>query len=451
MAKEAKPLIVIGHKNPDTDSICAAIAYARLSSEVLKEPASPYRAGNVNLQTQFVLKRFEVESPPLATDVRSRIDDIMIPKSQLITLHERETLERACDLLTNHHFSFLPVVDAAGRSLGKVTALRLVGVLRKLAAACREEGEPLGERERNVLAGTIGDLVDRQSLSFKPSDVVKDVQREIGKSNEGGFLIQDADGMLKGVITRINFLEDSRLRVVMVDHNEVAQAVDGIEEADVVQVIDHHRLGARTTTTPITFINRVVGSTCTIISDLYRNNGAVPPKKDAGLMLSALLSDTLVLRSPTTTGLDRDVARWLGGLAGVDVERYGTEMIAAGSALEGVDPRKIITQDQKVYTEAGRKFSLSQVETVSFDPVLALKEPLAAELEKLIQAEGLSFACLMITDLTRETSLLLCRGEARVLGAIEYPRREEKLFEMKDVLSRKKQLLPYFANLLKAI
>ncbi len=451
MAKEAKPLIVIGHKNPDTDSICAAITYARLKREVLKEQALPYRAGNLNLQTQFVLNHFGIESPPMATDVRSRIDDIMIPRSQLITVGEQDTLEKACDLITKYRFSFLPVVDADGRSLGKVTALQLVGVLRRLAAACREEGEPLGERERGVLSGTIEKLVDRKSLSFRPNDIVKDVQREIGKSNEGGFLIQDVDGMLRGVITRINFLEDSRLRVVMVDHNEVAQAVDGIEEADVVEVLDHHRLGARTTTNPITFINRVVGSTCTIIADLYRNYGEVPPKADAGLMLSALLSDTLVLRSPTTTGLDRDVAPWLAGLCGLDVDRYGTEMIAAGSALEGADPHKLVTQDQKVYTEAGRKFSLSQVETVSFDPVLALKEPLAAELEKLIQAEGLSFACLMITDLTREASLLLCRGEARVLGAIEYPRREENLFEMKDVLSRKKQLLPYFVTLLKAL
>jgi manganese-dependent inorganic pyrophosphatase len=164
-----------------------------------------------------------------------------------------------------------------------------------------------------------------------------------------------------------------------------------------------------------------------------------------------MLSDTLVLRSPTTTRLDREISGWLAGLAGVDVETFGGEMFAAGASLEGIDPKKLIGRDQKVYTEGDRRFSLSQFETVGFAPILVMKDALAAELERIVEVEKCSFACLMITDVTRETSLLLCRGEARVLGAISYPKREENLFEMIDVLSRKKQLLPYFVDLLKTL
>ncbi|HVO39817.1 MAG TPA: DHHA2 domain-containing protein [Spirochaetia bacterium] len=450
MARKQKPLLVIGHKNPDTDSICAALTYARLKTEVFHEEAAPRRAGNVNPQTQFVLSRFETDSPPLITDVRSRIEDIMIPREELITLAEEDTLQTACDLLTANRFSFLPVIDRSGKCLGKLTALKLVSVLRRLVATCRDD-EPIGETDRNLLAGTISALVDRDHTTFPPDAVVKDVLRAIGKSNEGGFIIMGESKELDGVITRVSFINESRLRVVMVDHNEVGQAVDGIEEADIQEIIDHHRLGARTTSLPITFINRVVGSTCTIIADLYRTAGATPPRRDAGLMLSAMLSDTIILRSPTTTALDREIASWLAGLCRIDIETYGSEMFAAGSSLEGMDPKKIMERDRKVYSEGERKFSLSQFETVGFGPILDMKDALGGELERIMSSEGCSFACLMITDVSREMSLLLCRGEPRVIGAISYPRREENLFEMKDVLSRKKQLLPYFVDLLKTL
>ena len=168
-------------------------------------------------------------------------------------------------------------------------------------------------------------------------------------------------------------------------------------------------------------------------------------------MLSAMLSDTIILRSPTTTSLDREIASWLAGICGIDLEKYGSEMFTAGSSLEGMDPKKIIERDRKVYTEGERRFSLSQFETVGFGPILDMKDSLGAELEKIITSESCAFACLMITDVSREMSLLLCRGEQRVISAISYPKREENLFEMKDVLSRKKQVLPYFVDLLKTL
>ena len=450
MPRNQKPLIVVGHKNPDTDSICAALTYARLKTEVFHEEAVPRRAGNVNPQTQFVLSRFETESPPLITDVRSRIEDIMISREELITLSEKDSLKKACDLLTTNRFSFLPVTGADGACLGKLTTLRLVSVLSGLVSRCRDE-EPIGESDRNLLAGTIGQLVERDHTTFAPDALVKDVQRAIGKSNEGGFIILGDKGRLEGVITRVNFLAENRLRVVLVDHNEVGQAVDGIEEADVQEIIDHHRLAARTTSLPITFINRVVGSTCTIIADLYRTSGRKPAPADAGLMLSAMLSDTIILRSPTTTALDRELAAWLAELAGADIDKHGAEMFAAGSSLEGMDAKKIIERDRKVFTEGERRFSLSQFETIGFSDILEMKRGLADVLDGILSAESCAFAGLMITDVSRETSLLLCRGEPRVLGAISYPHAEENLFEMKGILSRKKQVLPYFVDLLKTL
>ena len=451
MPRKQKPLLVIGHKNPDTDSICAAIAYARFKTEVAKEEAAARRAGNLNPQTQFVLSRFETESPPLATDVRSRIDDIMIPREDLITLGEKDTLEKACDLLTANHFSFLPVVDSSDICIGKLTALRLVGVLRRLAAGCRDDA-PMEQSDKDMLSGTVSALVDREHTTFASDAVVKDVLREIGRSNEGGFIIQDEEKRLQGVITRINFISANRLRVVMVDHNEIGQAVDGIEEAEVVEILDHHRLAARTTSLPITFINRVVGSTCTIVADLYRTSGATPPAARRG---PDALRDALGHPGPPVA--DDHAAGPRHRAAGSRVWQGSTSRPTAarcsppGASLEGMDPRKIIGRDQKIYTEGDRRFSLSQFETVGFGPILEMKDALAAELERIMEAEKCAFACLMITDITHEMSLLLCRGEARVLGAITYPRREENLFEMKDVLSRKKQVLPYFVDLLKTL
>jgi manganese-dependent inorganic pyrophosphatase len=168
-------------------------------------------------------------------------------------------------------------------------------------------------------------------------------------------------------------------------------------------------------------------------------------------MLAALLSDTVILRSPTATPLDSQIATWLAGLCGEDIDGFGEKMFAAGSAVEGMRPAEIVGQDRKSYAEGERRFSLSQLETVGFGGLLERSGELFAELDRIREREGLSLACLMVTDVTRETSLLLCRGEPRILGLITYPRREEGIYEMKGVLSRKKQFLPYIVDLLRKV
>ncbi len=449
MGTASSPIIVIGHKNPDTDSVCSAVAYARFKTEVLGEEARAFRAGNINPQTQFVLSRFQVPSPPLLTDVYPKIADIMIHRDDLITLTPWDTVSRASEALTRLHFSFLPVVDAENRCVGQISTLRIAGILRDLASL--RDGENLAEAARRAITAPIREYVEVPHPTFKPHDQVRNVLREIGGHNEGGFMVMDEEGHLVGVITRVSFLAESRLRVIMVDHNELSQAVDGMEEADVIEIIDHHRLANRSTRAPVTFINKTVGSTATIVAELYKNTDACPPPDQAGLLLAALLSDTVILKSPTTTPVDTQMASWLSGIAKMEIETFGEEMFAAGAAIVGMDARQIVGQDQKLYHEEGKRFSVSQIETVGFSGVLRRKGELFDELDRLVRRDELALACLMATDVTRETSLFLCKGDPRILSAITYRKKEEGIYEMQDVLSRKKQVLPYLIDILKKL
>lgn len=548
MAKSEHPLIVIGHKNPDTDSICSAIAYAHLKSDFLGEEATPFRAGSLNPQTSFVLSHFEVESPSLLTDVYPKIDDIMVRGEDLITLKEEDTLAYAQEIIVKNGFSFLPVEDSEGKCAGKITSLKLAGLTEEIASLPQRDsitidfGELVESLEGKVLTNTpppsnfsgrlfirgvseedgldrakspifitsidegvitaaiekgakiiaicggkeagakvveladktgvclvsspkdilaaavnvglampIKDFIDRDHTTFKHYDLVRDVQKEIGNYNEGGFIVLDDGGFTRGVIARISFLESNKFRVAMVDHNELTQAVDGLEEAEIIEIIDHHRLGNRNTDSPITFINKTVGSTCTIISELFRNFGYTPDPPVAGLMLSAILSDTVILKSPTTTEIDKEMSAWLASEAGVDIEDYGKEMFAAGSALEGVDPDTILKQDQKTFVEGDWKFSLSQIEMVGFGKFYEMKDALAEKLESFLAKEGCNFGCLIATDITEETSLLLCSGGEKIVDTITYPEVEKNIYEMRGVLSRKKQVLPYLLDLIRKL
>jgi manganese-dependent inorganic pyrophosphatase len=442
-------LLVIGHKNPDTDSVCSAIAYAAFKSAVAGEPAQAFRAGNINGQTRFVLARFGVASPPLLTDVYPRVSDIMIPRAECLTVGPDSPLEAAAEMITARGFSFVPVVDRDDRCRGRVTAVRLVGLLRTVAG--RSCDGPPGEAAAALLAAPIGGLVEDEYAVFRPGDLVRDARRQAAQRSEGGFVVVGEDGKLQGVLTRRSFLRENRSRVILVDHNEPAQSVDGVEEADVVEIIDHHRLGNRTTRAPITFINRTVGSTATIVADIYAAAGAAPPPSHAGILLSALLSDTMILRSPTTTPADRAAAERLSRICGEDAESLGRALFAAGAGLEGRQPSEVVRQDRKKYDEAGHRFSVSQAESVGFGPVLDARAGLLAELERVREAEELSLACLMVTDVTREGSLLLAVGAPRILGMISYPRRAEGAWEMAGVLSRKKQALPWLIDLLSRV
>ena len=539
--------MVVGHKNPDTDSICSALAYAHYKRQVLGEPAVPYRAGSLNPQTSFVLDHFGVPAPELITTFLPKLADIMIQGKNLSALAENDPLGIAQEIITQRRFAFLPVTGDGGKYAGKISALRLAGLPQDLGELCRKrsvpvrflrlitaiagrvdhgqvpdcfqgrvwlpglaEAPPDGElpllavlpdgseagltralergasaivlcatekltaglehllRGRAVcvvstlryaleVAGQIclsmplREFIDRESPTFKPYDLVRDVQKAIRKYNEGGFIVVDDDGYICGVITRVSFMTQWRFRVALVDHNELSQAIDGVEEASVEEIIDHHRLGYRSTDQPITFINKVVGCTSTIIAELFQNSRQTPPREIAGLMLAAILSDTVILQSPTTTPLDRELAQWLAGLAGEELAAFGAKMFAAGCAVEGADPHKLIRQDLKVYEESGWKISVSQMETVGFESFKGLRQAMATELRRAQEEAHCHFSCLMVTDITSSSSLLLCSGDEQIIHAISYPRVGENLFEMHGVLSRKKQMVPHLVELLRGL
>jgi manganese-dependent inorganic pyrophosphatase len=532
--------MVIGHKNPDTDSICSAIAYARYKRDVAGVAAVPYRAGNLNPQTGFVLDYFGVAAPEQVSTLLPRISDIMIQGKDLLALTENHTVGTAREIIMERRFAFLPVVGEGGKYAGKISSLRLAGLLQDLSdlgrkpqseirfasfveaaggsvirgeapevfkgsvwlqslgrepsdagsprlavltsgsgmipeaeiiiLCCTKPGDEvpvdsisrascvvttamdaLEVATRLCLAMPLHEFIERQYPTFKPYELVRDVQKEIRKSNEGGFSVVDDDGFLCGVITRLSFLSPWKFRVALVDHNELSQCVDGVEEAEVEEIIDHHRLGYRGTDQPITFINKVVGCTATIIAELYRNAGKEPPPEIAGLMLAAILSDTVILQSPTTTPLDQRMAEWLAGLAGEDLKGFGAKMFAAGCAAEGMDPKVVVRQDMKLYEESGWKLGVSQMETVGFDTFQQVRQELSRELELAREEAGCHFSCLMVTDITSSTSLLLCTGEEKIIAAISYPQVGDKLFEMSGVLSRKKQMMPYLTDLLRQL
>ncbi len=562
---QERPLIVVGHKNPDTDSICAAIAYARFKT-VTGTAARPFRAGNLNAQTRYVLERFGTAPPPLLTDVYPRLSDIMIDDRELITVRPQEPIGRARSIMLEKRFSFLPVTDDRGRCLGKVSLLGLAAAPEHLSqirsghlltlfpeellartdgwtdpgkslpariegivvapAIDGKDGEsavgPVSDGDRRTrlfitpakdvyrilegsqkgarrdvviaygaandsspgrptparstptvakpssemrvlyiprsLVETLVAIYESSPLEshlepaeplFRIHDLVRRTEREINRYNAGGFIVTDDEGVIRGVITRLNFLNQAQFRVVLVDHNELSQAVDGAEHAEIVEVIDHHRLGARSTEMPITFINRVVGSTCTIVADMYRSRGIDPERPLAGMMLSAILSDTVILKSPTATALDHDIASWLAGIAKVEIEPYGEEMFAAGSELSSTPSDVIIRQDQKIYEENGFKFAVSQIEMVGFRSFHERSADLASALSDSRDRLACDFTCLLVTDITRETSLLLFSGAPRVAGAIQYPKAGSGIYEMHGMLSRKKQLLPYILDVLK--
>ncbi len=571
---EERTLYVAGHKNPDTDAVCAAIAYADYKRRT-GIPAKAFRAGNLNAQTRHVLGRFGVDSPPLLTDVFPRVGDIMLDRPDILVLRPEQPLADAHRIMLARRFSFLPVADADDRCIGKVSLLNLVQLLTHLGRGCTEgpkrfdlgdfaartgsrlveyadgvprtaadragepgdhrwfEGffwsselcgdpEPAGSEGESAypdsprcvitdqwallngeyppldpndlivvynapsvlfddtdeelrahygnppcalllaplnyidlivqlhLSMPVSEYLETAEPTFRHNDLIRDVERAVNRFNHGGFIVTDDDGKLRGVLTRILLARTSRYLVALVDHNEYSQAVDGIEQADVAEIVDHHRLGARTTDQPITFINRVVGSTCTIIADMFRSAGLTPTPPIAGCMLSAILSDTVILRSPTTTELDREIAGDLVGLAGVDLEQWGEEMFAAGTELHDIAPRDIILQDQKQYEEAGWRFAVSQIEMVGFKSFNDKKDEIRAALTQVRAEQGVDFACLLVSDISKETSLLVFEGSDRIAAELGYPAIEERLFELKGVLSRKKQLLPHLLDVVRA-
>ena len=542
-------LLVIGHRNPDTDAICSALAYAWFLRDQGTADAEAACCGEINARTQFVLAQAGLPPPRLVMDVRPTVGQVA--RRDIVSARHDEPLLTVYRRMQHHRVRALPVLDAAGALLGLVTFARLMELVlpedvdadaRRIETSLQHVCDVLGgafahavepgreedllamvaamsasgftqrmkqvaarrtvvvtgdrptvqlpaieygvralvitggyrladellelARERGVSvlysghdtatttlllrsAKTIRGALATDLKRFPETALVETVARDVAAATQELYPVLDEAGALAAVFSKSDLVHPRRARLVLVDHNEYTQAVTGADQADILEVIDHHRLGGGLVSRePIRFINEPVGSTCTIVAKFMHHRDRMPPR-DIGLCLaSGIISDTLNLRSPTTTASDHRMLEWLAQGLGLDVDRHARQFFAAGSVLESYPAREAVRMDCKEYEEADRRFAVAQIEELDLNAFATHRAGLAAALGQLVADRKLDFAALMVTDITRHFSLLMVEGDPRVKDAIDYPRQEDGLFQMDGVVSRKKQLLPHLTRML---
>jgi manganese-dependent inorganic pyrophosphatase len=298
------------------------------------------------------------------------------------------------------------------------------------------------------LAVGVRHMVHEKFLSLREDASLKEVRADALASGFAAFPVTDDEGRTVGVLSKADFLKPVDRKLILVDHNELSQAVQGADEVEILEIIDHHRLGSLTTQQPILFRNEPVGSTSTIVADCFFRENIELPKPIAGLLLAGLVSDTLNLTSPTTTARDKEILARLEKIAGVNAREFTEKLFASGSLLTLKPAPQAITTDAKEYLENGAKFSVAQIEEVGFDQFWKRKSELLAALENYRRDRNYFFSALLITDVASQQSLMLVAGKKEFVAKIDYPELEQGVFELRDVVSRKKQLLPYLTHCL---
>ncbi|MDD3253666.1 MAG: putative manganese-dependent inorganic diphosphatase [Lachnospiraceae bacterium] len=540
--------IVIGHKNPDTDSICSAICYANLKSAVTGKDYIPGRAGHVNEETQFVLHHFGVEAPKLVENVKTQVRDIEIRETKGVD--RNISLKKAWNLMQDANVVTIPAVSSGDVLEGLITVgditksymnvydssilskarTQYSNIVETLEGAMAigseeayfEEGKVLiaaanpdmmeyyiaphdlvilGNRYESQLCAiemeadcivvcegaavsmTIRKLAQERGctiittpydtytaarlinqsmpisyfmktenlITFEDTDFIDEIKDVMASKRHRDFPILDKDGKYKGMISRRNLLGAHGKQIILVDHNEKNQAVDGIENAEIMEIIDHHKLGTVETIAPVFFRNQPLGCTATIVYQMYNESNVKIDKKTAGLLCSAIISDTLLFRSPTCTEIDRVAALALAGVAGIDIDQYAADMFAAGSNLKAKSDEEIFYQDFKRFSAGKVSFGVGQISSLNAGELVSLKERLLPYLKKAHKEHGVDMMFFMLTNILTESTELLCEGagaESLVQNAFHVDV-EETNAEMKDcivklpgVVSRKKQLIP---------
>ncbi len=546
-----KNIYVIGHRNPDTDSIVSAIAYAELKKALGYDNVVPARSGKVNPQTEYVLGRFGIQHPEFISDLIPKVKHHMTVEP--VTLPRNTPLWHAMQILNRNQFRMLPVVDDEGRyisclhdntfvenmmeridprrnsiistSLGHlietlngqaiveynrneifkvqvlvaasdVSTLRefvdimpaensivFTGDREDIQAYCIEKGvKALILTGGKTISRELKDLAKEKKVSVistpyqtssaswlslysvpvefvgdkklepvNSEDYVKSVRDHIADSPSRALPVVDDSMKVTGVFSQVDLMKKPDVGVILVDHNELSQAVDGVKDVQILEIIDHHRLGNPPTSYPITFINRPVGSTSTIIANLYRDSMVPVRKEIASLLLAGILSDTLVLRSATTTPLDRDTADYLSKITDLDIDEYGREIAAAASVISSKPVDEIVNMDMKSYDELSFSFTVSQVEVNTTNEIMERSVEISQYLDNLRESKGLLFSSLLVTDLNSFNSYFFVSGSEDFVKKINYPKHGDGIFLLKDVLSRKKQLMPYLSDILKKL
>lgn len=536
-----KDIYVIGHMNPDTDSICSAIAYAELKRKITGQSYKARRAGQVSPETRFVLEHFNVQAPKYIGDVRTQVKDTEYHKG--VYVRNDISLKNAWATMQEKNVVTLPVVDKEERLEGIITigdiarsymevydshtlanantpfkniVETLEGTLitgseeeifrggKVLIAAASpdfmenyiDDGDLviLGNRYETQLCAiemnakclvvcegaavsmTISKLAQEKGciviqtpfdtfttarlinqsmpisffmrteeiITFTTEDFIADIREVMAKKRHRDFPILDKDGKFCGMISRRNLLDAKQKKLILVDHNERSQAVDGLEEAEILEIIDHHKLGGIQTINPVMFRNQPLGCTCTIVYLMYKENRVEIEPSIAGLLCSAILSDTLVFRSPTCTATDKAAAEELAKIAGIDIESYAMDMFAAGSNLENKAPEEIFYQDFKKFTAGDLLFGVGQISSMSDKELESIKEKMIPYMKKALADHQVGMIFFMLTNILDESSELLYEGEgAREIlnNAFKLNPEEERVY-LKGVVSRKKQMIP---------
>ena len=542
MPKAAHKVVVIGHRNPDTDSICSAIAYAELKNKTSSLVCEPRRAGRMNQETEFVLKKFGVTPPRMCTDVNPKIRDVDF--REMPGINGSTSLRKAWEIMRDKQIDTLPITDAGNELLGLITVKDIAtanmdvfdtGVLAKSRTSYKNILETLGgtmvvgdenavcttghikigtatpemlesavekgdiviltnryesqlcaiEKEASLLiicnGAKVGHTIQRIasemgvaimsvacdsyaagklmsqcapiSYYMTRDDIVKftlvtpvsDVTRVMTKVRHRYFPVLDEDGKYCGMVSRRNIIALRKRRIILVDHNEATQAVEGFDQAEILEIIDHHRIGSLETDGPVYFRNQPVGCTATIITQMYDENGVEIEPKIAGLLLAAILSDTLVFRSPTCTPIDVAAAKRLAKIAGVDIDEFALEMFEAGENLAGKTAEEVFLQDFKVFMCGDVRFGVAQGSYMTRKNLQAAQKLLQPYLEEARNKQNVEDLYMLLTDVPKEESVVICAGrhaDEMLRSGFEIEPAADGSWTLPGVVSRKKQFIP---------
>lgn len=542
-----KLVYVIGHRNPDTDSVVSAAAYARLKNLQGLSNYRAGRAGKINPQTEYIFNRFAMPVPEFIPDLVPKVAYYL--NEEPVSVPADISLWEALERMERESLKVLPIVNQEGKYksllhynafakyiLHKINphkksaiptsinllintlraqpitvfdetevrkslivvagsteetfrthlsaempenALVIVGDRKEIQRFCIEKHVralvitngitldkdiiELAEQNRVsiiispfdtsstslliIYSTPVGFMGDETIQPVKLRDPVRKIRQSLSQSASRCLPVVDDEGQVAGVISEGDLIKEPNLEVIMVDHNEPTQAIEGIENYKILEVIDHHRLGNLSTRYPITFINKVVGATSTIITNLYREQRVPLDRPTASILLCGILADTLVLLSATTTDTDREAAEYLASITGLEIAILGKELMSAASQINNRPAEELVRMDMKEYQEQGAHFTVSQVETDTPEELVARKDEILAELARVKNSEKRLFSALMVTDVTELTSILFVEGEKNFIAQLSFPKLEEGVYVLKDIVSRKKQLMPLLAEL----
>lgn len=442
-------IFVIGHVNPDTDTIASAMGYAWLLHERDGMDTIPARAGAINPQTAWVLKRVGLDAPSLLNDASPRFESV---SRRLDAILPDAPLQAAWSIAART-WGIAPVVNSDGTPCGLVTGTSLFRLVNQMIGPNPKKQEA---SLSDILALPCRDACDLDVPRFQSTSRIRDSLNRLLREEGDDFFVVDEKGFYVGICRQRDLLNPPRLKVILVDHNEPRQAIANLDEAELLEILDHHRLGNPSTHVPIKFSVDIVGSTSTLVSERMEESGFSAPPRLAGLLLSGLLADTLILTSPTTTPRDTKAAerlgRWAfvpgGTLVGETIQSFGKQVLAASGGLSTRTPAEIVNTDMKRYEAGGFRFAISQVEVTDLLQLSEHLEVLKSAMSALRDKHALDFSMLMVTDVVNGSSRLLLTGDPPQLSDLPYPLQPDGTRLAEGVVSRKKQLLPVVLGLL---